>query len=216
MTDTIDESPPEGSTKPPAAQLAGFVQRQASVLSSGYLADRAAAVATMARLRHAVPTQRWLDTEIWDVLEGLPADLIGRGDEPSAGEFAAGASLCLFALHHQSVRDRSMHQQGSEHRFGRAVGQLALRTDTEGVHRRFQALTRPTDIVPALQHLRALISQLRSERIPLDYADLARDLYFLQFPTSARGVRVRWTRDFHRPAHSTEQPDQDTTTGDPA
>ncbi len=187
---------------PPAPRIDAlelYVSRTATALQSGYLADRAEAVAKLARLRRAVPTGRQLNPDAWDIFERIPEQLLGSGDDPSETELAAVAALALFAIHQQSRREAGMHRQGRGHTLGRAVAQLARAVDSQGVERRFRALARSADIVPALQHLRGLVTQLRAERIPLDYGALARDLYNLQYPDSVHTVRMRWTRDFHRP-----------------
>jgi CRISPR system Cascade subunit CasB len=67
------------------------------------------------------------------------------------------------------------------------------------VERRTQALIRANHLDPILEHLRGLITQLRTHEIPLDYAQLARDLRAVQHPVGRKGVRVRWSRDFYRP-----------------
>lgn len=199
---TTETSSPEVNPAPESTRIAtleSYVGRTATALQTGYQADRADAVAKLARLRRAVPAGRQLSPDAWDIFDGMPAQLLGEGDEPSKAEFAAVGSLALFAIHQQSRRDAGMHQRGRQHTLGRAVAQLSRAVDSQGVDRRFRALARSGDVVAALQHLRGLITQLRAERIPLDYGALARDLYNLQYPGSVHGVRMRWTRDFHKP-----------------
>lgn len=208
---TIDAPP-----TPRIDALELFVGRTATSLQAGYLADRADAVAKLARLRRAVPAGRQLSPDAWDIFDGMPEQLLGSGDEPSEAEFGAVAALALFAIHQQSRRDAGMHRQGRRHTLGRAVAQLAHTVDSQGAERRFRALTRSADIIAALQHLRGLITQLRAERIPLDYGSLARDLYHLQYPDSVHTVRMRWTRDFHRPtANNDGSPNAEVGTIDP-
>ena len=55
-----------------------------------------------------------------------------------------------------------------------------------------------------MNHLRGLIQLLRSKEIPLDYVDLAGDLYEFQMPGGAARVRLRWGQDFYRTALRTE------------
>ena len=50
-----------------------------------------------------------------------------------------------------------------------------------------------------------LIQLLRSEDIPLDYVELAGDLYEFQTPDGAARVRLRWGQDFYRNAFRIEQ-----------
>ena len=46
-------------------------------------------------------------------------------------------------------------------------------------------------------HLRGMIQLLRREGIPLDYPQLAEDLYQYQFVDGAPNVRLRWGRDLY-------------------
>ena len=193
--------------------LAQYVGRRAAALQRAYAADEATAVATLARLRRVVPTGPHLDPDAWDIFEGIPEILTWDRDEPTYAELAAIAALTLFATHQQSRRGHPMHAPGREHSLGRAVDQLNRVADSQGVERRFRALTRAADLTAVLQHLRGLVSQLRSQLIPLDYGALARDLYLVQYPDSRRGVRVRWMRDFHRTGRSDGATDT-TKTGD--
>lgn len=188
-----------------------YVGRRATALQTGYLADRADAVATLARLRRIVPSGRQLDPDAWDIFDGMPEALLGSGDEPGRAELAAVGAIALFAVHQQSRRDAAMHQRGRMHSPGRAFGQLSRVTGAPGVERRFRALTRSADVTASLQHLRGLITQLRGERIPLDYGALSGDLYRLQYPSGLYTVRMRWTRDFHRPTRDGEQAAADET-----
>lgn len=207
---TIDARP-----TPRVDALELYVGRTAAALQSGYLADRPDAVAKLARMRRAVPAGRQLSLDAWDIFEGMPEQLLGAGDEPSEAEFAAVAALTLFATHQQSRRDAGMHRQGRGYTLGRAVARLAATTDSKGVERRFRALTRSNDIGAALQHLRGLVTQLRGERIALDYGALARDLYSMQYPEGVHTVRMRWTRDFHRTTNDAGRSNTEAATTDP-
>lgn len=179
--------------------LRDYVGSRASQLYRGYQRDDAAAVATLARLRRTYPSSRELRADTWDAFDGMPAALMGHEDTPSRAEYAAVLSLALFSVHQQSRREEPMHRSGSRFSWGRSVGRLAIVSGGEGVQRRFRALTRAGEIVAALPHLRGLVTQLRNERIPTDYGALATDLYQFQSPAELHIVRMRWTRDFHRP-----------------
>lgn len=200
--------------------LADFVGQRAALLQSGYQADSSAAVATLAQLRRIVPRTDGVDPYAWAIFEEMPERLLGHSDHPGRAELAAIAALTLFATHQQSRRDMGMHAAGRDNGLGRAVGRLSRATRASGVsgvpsvERRFRALTRAADLSAAVQHLRGLVGQLRSERIPLDYRALARDLYDVQRPQSLPGVRMRWIRDFHRSSRDVEVAGPTTPTGE--
>lgn len=118
-------------------------------------------------------------------------------------------ALTLYALHQQGAQ-RSMHADGQ--RLGMAIWWLArndadqLKTDRlKAVQRRFNAFATARSMPECLHHLRGLIQLLRSKDIPLDYVELAGDLYEFQTPDGAARVRLRWGQDFYRNAFRTEQ-----------
>ena len=100
-----------------------------------------------------------------------------------------------------------MHRPGRG--LGEGVRQLKEHLDADSaVMRRFKTLGAASTWDGRLHHLRSLITQLRGEDIWLDHGLLARDLYQLQWPSTADRVRQRWVRDVHR----TPKTSQDRTT----
>ena len=95
-----------------------------------------------------------------------------------------------------------MNQPGRT--LGGAVRQLAEKTAVEqdwtksSVLRRFNALATADSMPEVSHHLRGMIQLLRREGIPLDYPQLAEDLYQYQFVDGAPNVRLRWGRTFMR------------------
>ena len=94
-----------------------------------------------------------------------------------------------------------MNQPGST--LGGAVRQLAEKTAAgqdwteSSVLRRFNALATADSMPEVSHHLRGMIQLLRREGIPLDYPQLAEDLYQYQFVDGAPNVRLRWGRDLY-------------------
>lgn len=106
--------------------------------------------------------------------------------------------------------DRPMNCPGNT--LGRAVRQLAERNSagqdwTEAsVLRRFNALVTAEEITEISHHLRGMIQLLSAAKdggIPLDYPQLAADLYELQctdprYAQTPANVRLRWGQDLYR------------------
>lgn len=182
-------------TERPESLLAGAVTSAILPLQRAYLNDEPAAVRALAVLRRDVTNT---SAESWDLLYSrLPEDLFGRGDEPSTAELCFAAAVQLYAVHQQGRRNDRMHRSGRS--FGGAVRVLMDDLDAESaVMRRFKTLGAASTWAGRQHHLRALITQLRGNGIPLDYGRLSRDLYQLQNPATADGVRQRWVRDVHR------------------
>lgn len=196
MSDTIDETRPKARWVPPLGDLGAVVDRRIGPLQTGYLRDVSGPTATLARLRHGVGRVPGSLPELWELtIEGLP----GRadGDVPTPEEWAAHTALTLYAMHQQS-RDKAMHVRGRG--FGQAVRRLAVGNRERAVRRRFEAVGTAITFAEAAHHLRGLITQLRPEKIPLDYGQLADDL--LQFQVRRRGgpdaVRRRWARQYYQ------------------
>lgn len=164
--------------------------------------------AELANLRRGIGRRPGELPELWGgFLLDMPADF--QGDkEPSAEEWAVYLALTLYALHQQSNETSCMNQPGST--LGRAVRRLAEQSAAAGqdwtetsILRRFNALATAEEITEISHHLRGMIQLLRAEDIPLDYPQLAADLYGLQCraPQAAQvpaNVRLRWGQDLYR------------------
>ena len=139
----------------------------------------------------------------------MPESFQGRS-APSAAEWAVYLALTLYAVHQQG-NDRPMNCPGNT--LGRAVRQLAERNTPAGqdwteasVLRRFNALATAEEITEISHHLRGMIQLLSAAKdggIPLDYPQLAADLYELQctdprYAQTPANVRLRWGQDLYR------------------
>lgn len=169
--------------------------------------------AELAQLRRGVGRQPGELPALWgSFLAEMPEELRGT-DGPSKAEWAIYLALTLYALHQQGANraEGSMNQPGKT--LGGAVRLLAEKTvngedqaekeaDEEkwaesSVCRRFNILA-TADSMPEISHyLRGMIQLLRREKIPLDYPQLAVDLYRLQFVESAPNVRLQWGRELY-------------------
>jgi CRISPR system Cascade subunit CasB len=173
-----------------------LVSARAQLLQGAYMRGESGATATLARLRRAVGTKPGVDPFVWQETLGLPAQFVGVGDEPSAFENAVHHAITLFALHQQS-QGSPMHR--ADYSIGRSTRQLGQTSASEeAVLRRFHALGTASSLAEAVTHARGLITQFRSEAIPLDYGLFAVDLIKLQDTRQINGVRLSWGRDYYR------------------
>lgn len=179
--------------------LEDHIRGRISQLQAHFLAGVPSVVAELARLRRAIQGSPGSDPTVWSVIfENWPEALPASSNDPTLAENAAHAAVCLYAIHQQGRRDDGMHQR--KWSLGRSVGLLAVRlgADSESaVKRRFDALVTAVDLREVLHHSRGLITQLRGEKIPLDYGLLAKHLYWLQNPAAADHARLRWARDYY-------------------
>ena len=156
--------------------------------------------AELAELRRGVGRQPGDLPALWGaLLADMPEQLQGSNG-PSKAEWAVYTALTLFALHQQGEAGVSMNQPGRT--LGGAVRQLAEKTAAgqdwteSSVLRRFNALATADSMPEVSHHLRGMIQLLRREGIPLDYPQLAEDLYQYQFEDSRNGVRLKWGRQY--------------------
>ena len=165
--------------------------------------------AELAKLRRGVGHAPGDLPELWgSFLRGMPESFQGRSG-PSHAEWAVYLALTLYAVHQQG-NDRPMNCPGNT--LGRAVRQLAERNTPAGqdwteasVLRRFNALATAEEITEISHHLRGMIQLLSAAKdggIPLDYPQLAVDLYELQctdprYTQIPANVRLRWGRDLY-------------------
>ncbi|MCX4097900.1 type I-E CRISPR-associated protein Cse2/CasB [Nocardia sp. alder85J] len=199
--------------------LETFVADRVAALQKKYLRDDPQAVAIMARLRRAVATPAGSRPDIWKpTLGDLPESLTDprefraaeRDGAPTAWEQAAHDAITLHAWHQQS-RPEPMHRRGAS--FGAALNTLGRRTEAvDAVRRRFHVLGTAQHRDLRMTSLRALLSQLRTQAIPVDYGRLARDLRRLGDRATATGVLLQWGRDYHRNEPDTGTDDLKNTT----
>ena len=165
--------------------------------------------AELARLRRGVGRAPGELPELWGAfLMELPDELRGH-NEASRAEWAIYIALTLYALHQQG-KETSMNCVGKG--LGTAVRELAEQLTSgsqdwteSSVLRRFNALATATQISEISNHLRGMIKLLRSApngAIPLDYAQLAVDLYNLQcdnalYENVSANVKLRWGQDLY-------------------
>lgn len=166
--------------------------------------------AALANLRRGIGRAPGDLPDIWALyLQNMPAEWLSRTGEPTRAEWAIYLALTLYALHQQghSMQTEQMCEKGIS--LGEAMQRLALLEDRKadggielnlaesGAQKRLAMLVTATDITEIAHHMRGVVQLLRSKGIPLDYPQLAADLYWLQSPDTAPGVRLCWGQDFY-------------------
>lgn len=160
--------------------------------------------AELARLRRGLGREAGTVPEMWEFYTTLT-----ESGSVSSRLWAEHVALSLFGAHSQS-QDRPMHEEGRG--FGAALGMLR-RTERyldrhSGLDRRFAAAATATSQTELSEHLRGLVSLLRSARptaIALDYTKLFWDLISYQNPDRWRATRRRWGAQYFASAGDSEQ-----------
>lgn len=203
-----------------AREVALFSQRKIARLQRAYVgkgSDAADARASLARLRRlGMPGGTSWASVGEDLFEGLLELGLSEADEKRALR-AITATLRLYAYHQQS-KDSPMAitsspgETGSRRRsFGWSCRRIEHDKDkAKGVRRRMAAMEGVRDMDGIEHHMRALIMLMRDKGVRVDYYQLTRDLFLLQFPSARGDVFMRWGRDYFTTASD------EATTGDAA
>lgn len=197
----------ERSSQNPRYAVQTFVTGRIHGIQEDYLSPtrRSVGARKLAALRHAATKEPGSTPDTWGIeFEGMPAQLAGRFDWPSVGEYAVHGALTLYAIHQQS-QSAEMCVLGWEHNLGAAIRRMIGRDPTRyeslqngELPRRFAALVTAESFSETMHYARQLVQQLRAASIPLDYGLLAQQLYDLQNPYRADAVRLSWGRAFAR------------------
>lgn len=134
----------------------------------------------------------------------------------SCGQVALYHSLIFFALHQQGISDKSMHKPGVT--MGSALKNLvynkisdpeqgddsiaeSIENKKKKIYNRLISLSGKKDLFMQMNAIRGLIDLLHTNKIPVDYSQLAEDLFNIQFPKNKDSVLIRWINDFNRTHH---------------
>lgn len=180
--------------------IAAYMQRRLNALSHDPNEDRVRS--QLANLRRGLGKMPGDLPELWGTLfADMPESMMSQTGDPTRAEWAVYIALTLYALHQQSksIRTENMHCTENKGRLGLAVARLVKDPeDRERIARRFNAFATANDIQEAAHYLRGVIDLLRASNIPLDYVQLACELYRFQDPDAAPSVRLKWGQDFYR------------------
>jgi CRISPR system Cascade subunit CasB len=190
-----------GARQAPLTPVGAAVHKHIMRLQRGYLDDRSDAVAALARLRRGIGRAVGELPDLWGLIGTEPLyELYERQelteDAMRRAEEAAHAAVTLWSLHQQSHHTARMHRRpGLE--LGAAVRRLVAGAEIdEPTRKRFvRAGTAATPVVLA-GRLRDLVLLMRREAVPLDYGQLADQLYLWQSPGGPQSVRRSWGRSY--------------------
>lgn len=204
-----EASAPVKKPESPAALVYGYVARQLRGLQNTN--NEALTRATLAELRRGIGKLPASLPKLWGItMDGMPAALVGKGGNPSRGEWACYLALTMFALHQQGKDTKKAWMSQPNHGLGQAVRSLVGGDDDLArVKRRFDQVVTADSPQELAHHLRNLIQLLKGAEKPLDYPALARDLYVFQNPEQRDAVRLSWGRGFY--AYTQKEPDDQLT-----
>lgn len=211
---TTTNDPAPASPPPIPVLVREVTNARIRTLQSGYLSDRPAAVAALARIRRGVGKTIHAVPDLWGLLgtDRLYADIPdSRREEQIRAENAVYIAVTLWAMHQQSRREAPMHIAGGP-QLGRAVRSLMPNEEVydEPLRRRFVRIGTATSLETLAQRLRDVVLLLRQHTQAMDYAALAEQIYGWQIPDRRAEVRRDWGRNFHARAQQATSDTQGT------
>ncbi len=173
-----------------------YVKHKIELLQRGL--EKSSGKAEFALLRRGIGKQPGELPSLWGMLlEQMPEELQGQGKQPSRGEWAVYIALTLYALHQQGQAGSMNHPGMTLGRALHAMVPAGNQDAEERILRRFNQMATSSDMEELSQHLRGIVELLRSKGIPLDYVDLAGELYNYQLLDYQNTVRLKWGREYY-------------------
>lgn len=184
-----------------ASDVSAFTKRRLEFLIK--TSNESGRKAALANLRRGIGHMPGELPELWgEFLSQMPEEMYGFSS-PSQAENAVYTALTLFALHQQGHELPGDPMYREDVNLGTAAARLIIgETDAESafdrVRRRFNMTATASDTEELTHHLRGLVQLMRAKGIPLDYAELARDIFLYQNAELRSGIRLRWGQELYR------------------
>ena len=181
-----------------AKKVKNYVQHQIYKLERNQ--NESITRAMLAKLRRSIGETPGSVPSLWEAtFSSLPEMLKGHDETPSKGEWAVHTALTLYAMHQQGKDIIRLPMSKEGFTLGASLKKLTgNEEDIKRIKRRFDVAATSDSLGEFSYHLRGLIQLLKSNNIPLDYPELAADLYWFQNPDHRDSVRLRWGRDFYK------------------
>ncbi|NLN97111.1 MAG: type I-E CRISPR-associated protein Cse2/CasB [Eubacteriaceae bacterium] len=155
--------------------------------------------AILAELRRGIGKKPGENPKLWEItLANIPEEYYSKYGEPTYVEWAIYISLTLFAFHQQgnSLETKLMHHRDVN--IGAALAQLVKEDEDESrIKRYLDRLVTASDVIEMARHLRSAVSLLKGEKIGLDYAGLAVDIFRFNFIEGKQSVSLLWAQSFY-------------------
>lgn len=171
------------------------------ILSILHSANTSARNADLARLRRGIGKAPGELADLWGILLlGMDRTLCGKDGYPSIAQRAAYTALTLMAFHQQGhdPEHEPMHLSGQT--LGQAAASLVIKENNyeealERILKKLQIAASSDNVDHVSYYLRGLVQMMRAKSVPMDYAQLAVDLYDYHYEEGRTRVRLRWGQD---------------------
>jgi CRISPR system Cascade subunit CasB len=166
--------------------------------------------AVLAGLRNATNLTSPQAQVVWPVLmANLDQAALSRTGEPTHAETAVFTALKFYAQHQQGNAQRvfgSVRDETGISLFTAAARLSHVPDNQTRIDNRMKQLLKVTNTSSAINALAHLVDIVKSGQQPIDYAQLAEDLYWFQDSfEQANRVRLRWGQTYYWRAAVTEE-----------
>lgn len=159
--------------------------------------EMSAGKAALADLRHSIGKTLGESPAVWSILlANMPEEFLSRNGVETKEESSIYAALQLYAIQKQGRRGKENNDTAKN--IGEALHNLRLDAGQEALDKRFNATLAAGSFENFIYQLRQLIKLAKAKgALPLDFAALARDLYYYQLGYKDR-ICLRWAEAYYR------------------
>lgn len=184
-----------------ANKIGAYIKKKLSFLAE---CPESLSQATLAKLRKGIGMMPGEKPELYGFfLQDMPEEFWNNEGRITNEEWACYLALTLYSLHQQGNSPvlHNMHQKERES-LGNALRRLAAAQGDsnakERMQKKLQMVITSKDMGEFSHHLKGIITLLRGAGIPVNYVELAKDIYYFQFEGSKTKVSLKWGQDYFR------------------
>ena len=159
--------------------------------------EMAGGKAALAALRHSIGKTLGDAPAVWPILlENMPEEFLSANGSETKEERAIYAALQLYAIQKQGRRGKM--ETDTVKNIGEALRKLRTGSGQEALDRRFVSVLSATSFDIFVYQLRQLVKLAKAKgALPVDFAALARDLYWYQMGAQEK-IRLHWAEAYYR------------------
>ena len=159
--------------------------------------DMASGKAALAALRHSIGKSLGDAPAVWSLLlENIPEEFLSTNGRETKEERAIYAALQLYALQKQGRRGKETTTPAKN--IGEALRMIRIGMGKEALDRRFVSALSAVSFETFLFQIRQLMKLAKAKgALPVDFAALARDLYWYQMGAKKK-ICLCWAEAYYR------------------
>lgn len=158
--------------------------------------ETASGKAALAALRHSIGKPLGDASAVWPLLlANMPEEFLSKNGSETKEERAIYAALQLYAIQRQGRRGKTAADTAKN--IGEALRKLRTSTGQEALDRRFVSVLSAASFDIFVYQLRQLVKLAKAKgALPVDFAALARDLYWYQMGAKEK-IHLQWAEAYY-------------------